>query len=78
LHKGGANNGVFMVFTARDRVDVPIPDETFTLGALYRAQAEGDFVTLAAHNRRVMRVDLPDSRPETIARVADALAAAFG
>jgi glucose-6-phosphate isomerase len=77
LHKGGANNGVFVVFTARDRVDIAIPGQDFTLGALYRAQAEGDFVTLATHDRRVMRVDLPDSNPATITRVAEALAAAF-
>jgi hypothetical protein len=61
LHKGGPNAGVFVLVTARDRVDLGIPGKQFGLAALHRAQAEGDLVTLAAHDRRVLRVDLPSS-----------------
>jgi len=76
LHKGGPDTGIFVIVTARDRVDVAVPGKPFTLGRLHRAQAEGDLVTLASRGRRVMRLDLPDSDPATIARVADALMAA--
>ncbi|MDH4139482.1 MAG: hypothetical protein OEV43_02815 [Coriobacteriia bacterium] len=76
LHKGGPNTGVFTVITARDRADIAIPGQTYTLAQLFRAQAEGDLVTLAAHDRRVMRLDLPDSKPATVAALADALVSA--
>lgn len=61
LHKGGPDSGLFVIVTARDRVDVPVPGQRFTLAALHRAQAEGDLVTLARHGRRVLRLDLPSS-----------------
>ena len=61
LHKGGPNNGVFVLVTTRDRTDLEIPGKPFTLAALHRAQAEGDLVTLARHDRRVLRFDLPSA-----------------
>ena len=76
LHKGGANNGVFLLVTARDRADIEIPGEKFGLAALYRAQAEGDLVTLAAHDRRVMRIDLPSSAHKIVASLAEDIASA--
>ncbi len=76
LHKGGPASGCFLIITARDRIDVPIPSQRFTLAALHRAQAEGDLVTLAHHDRRVMRVDLPSSSASEIAALADDLVAA--
>ncbi len=78
LHKGGPNTGVFLVITARDRTDVDIPDRPYSLAQLFRAQAEGDLVTLAAHDRRVMRVDLPDSSPATVTALAETLGAITG
>ncbi len=76
LHKGGPNTGVFLVLTTRDHTDFEIPRQDFRLAALHRAQAEGDIVTLAAHDRRVMRVDLPGASPHEIAMFADDLMAA--
>ncbi len=76
LHKGGPNTGVFLLVTARDRVDIEIPGEKFGLAALHRAQAEGDLVTLAAHGRRVMRVDLPSSEHGSVSALAEDIAAA--
>ncbi|MCL4555120.1 MAG: hypothetical protein M1565_08360, partial [Actinobacteria bacterium] len=78
LHKGGPDNGAFLVITARDKTRIPVPGSPYTLGELYRAQAEGDFMALGAHNRRVMRLDLPDTRKPTIARLALAIEAALG
>ncbi len=76
LHKGGPNNGVFLLVTTRDRADIEIPGEKFRLAALFRAQAEGDLVTLDAHGRRVMRVDLPSSERGVIGALAEDIAAA--
>ncbi len=74
LHKGGPPTGSFLVITRRSRTDLAVPDQPFSLGALYRAQAEGDLVTLAAHRRPVLRLDLPEG-DAGIRRVADALGA---
>lgn len=76
LHKGGPDNGVFILVTARDRVDIPVPGKRYSLGMLHRAQAEGDLVTLARHGRRVIRLDLPSTDAGTLAALADDLAAA--
>ncbi len=76
LHKGGPNTGVFILVTGRDRDDVPIPGKPYGLAALHRAQAEGDLVTLARHERRVLRLDLPSTAPAVLAALADELVAA--
>ncbi len=74
LHKGGPGNGAFLILTTRDRADCTIPGEPFSLAQLYRAQAEGDLVTLASHGRPVVRLDLPAEEPAALAAVARALA----
>jgi transaldolase/glucose-6-phosphate isomerase len=58
LHKGGADNGVFIQLTADDAEDVAIPGEPFTFGILKQAQALGDFRSLASRNRRALRIHL--------------------
>lgn len=78
LHKGGPNTGVFIVVTTRDIVDIEVPGESWSLGQLHRAQAEGDLVTLAAHDRRVLRIDLPDASPTSVRRLAAALSDGAG
>jgi glucose-6-phosphate isomerase len=78
LHKGGPNTGVFILVTARDRADLPIPGKQFGLAALNRAQAEGDLVTLARHGRRVLRLDLPASDVSQIEALAADLARSAG
>ena len=44
--------------TASDAEDVPVPGRAFTFGELKRAQALGDFQSLASHARPVVRVQL--------------------
>ena len=63
LHKGGADNGVFIQITADAEEDLDIPTENLTFATLERAQAVGDFEALEARNRRVMRIQL--SKPDT-------------
>jgi len=76
LHKGGPDTGAFLMITARDRTDIEVPGKPYTLATLHRAQAEGDLVTLAAHGRRVLRLDLPDLGPATLASLAEDIKAA--
>ena len=59
LHKGGANNGVFIIVTADPQDDLPIPDEPFSFGVLEMAQALGDFESLDQTARRALHVHLP-------------------
>lgn len=58
LHKGGPDSGVFIQLTAPDKVDISVPDASYTFSILKDAQALGDFQSLIAHGRRAIRVDL--------------------
>ncbi len=58
LHKGGANKGLFVIFTADSKIDMPIPDEKYSFATLQRAQALGDFHSLNNHGCRVIRIHL--------------------
>jgi glucose-6-phosphate isomerase len=59
LHKGGANNGVFIqVVDASRSTDLPIPGQPYSFGTLIDAQALGDLRSLRARGRRVARVTL--------------------
>ncbi len=62
LHKGGANNGVFLVVAApaKKAENLPVPGEKFSFGQLELAQARGDFDALAAKGRRAFYVELAD------------------
>ena len=59
LHKGGANNGVFVIVTAPADEDLPIPGEPYSFGVLEIAQALGDFESLDRTGRRALHVHLP-------------------
>jgi len=58
FHKGGPNKGLFMLLTAEDKEDVPIPNQAYTFSALKMAQALGDMEALRRHGQRVLRVHL--------------------
>jgi glucose-6-phosphate isomerase len=75
LHKGGANNGVFIVITADASEDLAIPGETFSFGVLEMAQAIGDFQSLDRTGRRAMHIHLPRRDPALLETVAAALLA---
>jgi len=70
LHKGGADNGVFIQMTADVTDDIPLPGETFTFGVLARAQAIGDFESLQKRNRRALRVSLGTDVDGNLAKLA--------
>jgi transaldolase / glucose-6-phosphate isomerase len=75
LHKGGPDEGVFLLITAQPDADLAIPGRPFDLAALWRAQAEGDLAALAAHGRRVVRVDLPSAETGIVRSLAETLSA---
>jgi glucose-6-phosphate isomerase len=64
LHKGDRGNGLFIQITADDRGDAAIPDSpgdpgsSLSFGLLKAAQARGDFETLRARGRRIIRLHL--------------------
>lgn len=58
LHKGGANNGLFLQIVDEPQAEVPVPETDYTFNQLIRAQADGDFQALVAEGRRVLRVNV--------------------
>lgn len=72
LHKGGANNGIFIQLTRAVQDDLPVPGESYSFGVLEAAQAAGDLEALQNKGRRVVRLHLEGDWLKGI----DALAAA--
>ena len=66
LQKGGPNMGVFLILSADELKDIPLPQEAESLGALAKAQASGDMVTLADRGRRCVHLHLPDNSGTTL------------
>ena len=56
LHKGGKNNGLFVVFSQDEAQTLEIPGEGIAFNGLILAQALGDTQALEAHDCRVMRI----------------------
>jgi transaldolase/glucose-6-phosphate isomerase len=73
LHKGGGDNGVFLQLTGGGDRDVPIPSEKFGFGVLVRAQAIGDFQSLASRNRRAVSINLGTDVDRGLKQLADTL-----
>lgn len=61
LHKGGANNGVFVQITTDDQNDPQIPGAPYGFSTLKQAQAAGDLESLQSKDRRAIRIHLKGS-----------------
>ena len=61
LHKGGPDNGLFVIITNTPKIDLSIPGEGITFGKFCFAQALGDESALLAHGRKVLRIHFLDS-----------------
>jgi transaldolase / glucose-6-phosphate isomerase len=59
-YKGGPNSGVFLQVTCDDTLELPVPQQKYSFGAVKAAQARGDFQVLAERGRRALRVHLGD------------------
>ena len=73
LHKGGANNGVFIVITMEPDEDLAVPGEPCSFGVLETAQALGDFQSLDRTGRRALFVQAPRRDPGLIAQLTATL-----
>lgn len=71
LHKGGPDNGVFLMITADPEADLPVPGENFSFRQLEMAQALGDYQALESAGRRVMRVHLKKPAKESLKLLAE-------
>ena len=74
LHKGGANNGVFVLISDTPATDVDIPGQDYSFGTLELAQALGDFNSLEASGRRAIHIHLPVPDPALLASALQMLA----
>lgn len=72
LQKGGPNIGVYLVISADELKDIPLPagSEADSLGTLAKAQAVGDAETLASKGRRVLHLHLPDNSSITLRQLS--------
>lgn len=71
LHKGGADNGLFLQITCEPQQDLDIPESGMTFGVLQRAQALGDLEALLARNRRALRIHLKGWQLSRLAELLD-------
>ena len=62
-HKGGPNTPLAFLLTADDERRTDVPEAGYSFSVLKRAQALGDFETLEAHGRRVVRLHLTGADP---------------
>jgi len=69
LHKGGPNSGLFLQLIEDMKPDVAIPGQPYTFGTLAQAQAVGDFQSLQARHRAVVRVRLGSRAAQAIKNV---------
>lgn len=73
LHKGGANNGVFILLLSEPEEDAAIPGRDFTFANLFEAQALGDFRSLDGHGRRAVLVRLAGKTEGSLRRAVKEL-----
>jgi glucose-6-phosphate isomerase len=62
LHKGGKNNGLFIVISQDEEDELDIPGEGISFNGLLFAQALGDTQALEKHQRRVLRIHFPANK----------------
>jgi len=73
LHKGGANNGIFLLLWTQPGPESPIPGSSYSFGQLCAAQALGDFEALESSGRRAALVKLTGDLDPALASLAAAL-----
>jgi len=68
FHKGGQQNGAFIVITGDSGSDIEIPNKDYTFSQLIMAQALADIESISERNLPVIRIHLKD-RKKAIARL---------
>ena len=64
LYKGGPDQGIFLLITGDDPVDLPIPGASWTFSILKQAQALGDVQAMQQRGRRLLRLHMRGSLDE--------------
>ena len=73
LHKGGPNNGVFILITAPHTEDLAVPQEPYTFGQLELAQAMGDFEALESKARWLIHLRLENLSAQALDKACSQL-----
>lgn len=60
LHKGGPEQGLFIIITDEPKTDVNFPGENMGFRDLIRAQVLGDIESLISHDRKIMHLHLKE------------------
>lgn len=76
LHKGGANNGVFILITHEDAFDIAIPGAPYGFSTLKAAQAAGDLEALQSKDRRSLRLHIAGDILQGLEKIQNAIDAA--
>ena len=58
VYKAVPNSGVFLQITCADAMDISVPSQKYSFGAVKAAEARGDFAVLVERERRALRVHL--------------------
>jgi transaldolase/glucose-6-phosphate isomerase len=77
FHKGGPNTGLFILLTAAERDDLPVPGQPYTFGVFQQAQALGDLESLQQHGRQVVRLHLGDDLVHGLAAFEEVMGTAL-
>jgi hypothetical protein len=75
LHKGGANNGIFILITVDDSEEIPIPGAPYGFSILKQAQALGDLQALRQGQRRVVRLHISGDVRAGLEKISEAIRA---
>jgi transaldolase/glucose-6-phosphate isomerase len=71
LHKGGKNNGYFIVLSMTAKEDIPIPTQAISFQQMLLAQTLGDIEALEAVDRKVLYIHLKDADLQKLAKDFD-------
>lgn len=77
FHKGGTNCGLFLLLTATDASETPVPDAPYSFSVLKQAQALGDFDALRAAERHVVHYHIADPQADFSAELERILASVW-
>jgi glucose-6-phosphate isomerase len=69
LHKGGPNNGVYLMMTTDQSIDLPVPGTDYDFQTLHLAKGLGDYVSLTQKRRRVARIHITGDVDGVISKI---------
>lgn len=73
IHKGGPENGAFLMIVENPNTDIEIPEAEFTFADLFAAQSSGDAITLSRHGLPLARVVIRGGTIEQIQSITNAI-----